>query len=123
MNLVVEQDTQWISQKNAENPLWLENGDIVGTWKLSRIVPTKLSPNFYLTGKVIKMKYKKQSKINDCALTAESLGVDFRCSTIGISIVGVEETKFFHVDELMKNKSRCINFIKNQSLDLQTHFL
>lgn len=70
------------------------------------------------------MKYKRQARINDCAETAEILGVPFRCSQRGISILGVNENKFFDGDELLVDKSRCIKFIKQQAdPSLQTYFI
>lgn len=70
------------------------------------------------------MKYKKQARINDCALTAEMLGVEFRCSQRGISILGTSENRFFDGAELLKDKSRCIRFIKEQAdPSLQTKFI
>lgn len=69
------------------------------------------------------MKYKKISRMNSCALFAESLFVEFRCSKRGMSIKNLnDEWKFFHIDYIYMHMNEVKKYIKKCS-ELQTRFV
>ena len=74
---------------------------------------------------MIKMKYKKISLMNNCALLAESLFVEFRCSKNGISIKNLnDEWKFFHIDYIYLHIDKVKKYIKRcAEPELQTRFI
>lgn len=67
------------------------------------------------------IKRKKIAKMNECSTLANSLGVKFRCSPRGMSVLNGTSAKFFSIDKLYSDNSECKKFIKEcASSELQT---
>ena len=58
------------------------------------------------------MKYKKMARVNEMIALAQSLSVDYRASTFGISILTKDTAKFFTTDEIYLNNKGCVKYIK-----------